>query len=368
MKSLFESTTINKLNLPNRFVRSATWEGMATDDGAVTPKLTQTLVTLAKGGVGLIITGHIYVLPEGQASPWQLGIHKDTLVKGLKTMTEAVHEAGGTLLAQLSHAGHFALESSIKGAPHVVSGFDGLSKSPRHEMRAKDLVRLINGFKDAAVRAQSAGFDGIELHCAHSYLLSQFLAPAYNRRKDGYGGSLLERSRIIREIIQAIREAVGQDFPILAKVNSEDFLDNGLTRNGSLLVCRILEEAGLDAVEISGGTQSGGKASPARTGITSEDKEAYFREACSEIKQELTIPVILVGGIRSFSVAESIIKSNTADYVSMCRPLIREPGIVNRWKSGDHTPSACKSDNLCFRPGTAGKGIYCLTREKENRQ
>ena len=353
------------MKLANRFMRSATWEGMAAEDGSVTPKLTKTMVDLAKGGVGLIISGHAYVLPEGQAGPWQMGIYKDELIDGLKIMVNEVHEAGGKIVAQLAHSGAFARKEIIKQVPHVVSNFEGLSKSPRHELTKKDIQKLIKAFAEAAQRAKIAGFDGVQLHAAHGYLLSQFLSPAYNRRNDEYGGPIENRVRIHLEMYHAIQDVVGADYPVLIKINSEDFLDNGLNLNDSITASTMLFDAGIDAIELSGGTLYSGKLSPSRLGINKEEKEAYFKEAAALFKKEINVPLILVGGVRSLNVAEQILENGIADYISMCRPLIREPGLINRWKSGDTHPARCKSDNLCLEPAWEGKGIYCVVEEKE---
>ena len=362
---LFKSSTINNMQLANRFIRSATWEGMATEDGRVTPNLIDTMTALADGGVGLIISGHAYVTPVGQASPWQLGIYDDSLTVGLRSMTDAVHRAGGRIVAQLAHAGHFALEKAIGTAPVVASDFDGLARTARTELSEADIRRLINAYAAAARRAQAAGFDGIQLHSAHGYLLSQFLSPWFNRRTDSYGGSLDNRVRIHVETIRAIRQAVGADYPILVKMNCEDFSEGGLTVADSIAAGRQMVAAGLDAIELSGGLLTGGKLSPSRPNINKVEKEAYFKEAAQAFKKALDVPLILVGGIRSLDVAEGLFKSGTADYFSMSRPLIREPDLINRWHSGDRTRARCLSDNLCFGPGMTGKGIYCVTEERE---
>ncbi|MBI9091956.1 MAG: NADH:flavin oxidoreductase [Desulfobacterium sp.] len=362
---LFQPSYINSMTLDNRFVRSATWEGMATDDGAVTPKLVETMEALAQGGVGLIITGHAYVLPQGQAGPWQLGITSDDQVDGLKTMTDAVHRKGGKIVVQLAHAGHFAAEKLTKTPPWVASAYEGLSDSPRHGMTQGDISDLVAAFAAAATRAKAAGFDGVQIHSAHGYLLSQFLSPVFNRRTDEYGGSIENRSRLHMEVLKAIRHAVGDDYPVLIKINCQDFQENGLTREEALQVCKCLADNGMDAIELSGGTLTGGKLSPSRTGITSSEKEAYFREEAAAIKREIDIPLILVGGLRSLDIANEMVDQGRADYISMCRPLIREPGLVNRWRSGDTAPATCKSDNLCFRPAMTGKGIYCVVEERE---
>jgi len=365
MTTLFDSTTINGMELSNRFVRSATWEGLAADDGAVTPKLIQTMVDLAEGGVGMIISGHAYVSPEGQAGPWQLGIYKDDLMEGLKEMTDAVHKAGGKIVVQLAHAGHFAVKALTRQTPHVVSAIEGLSKSPRHELTKEDIQKLVITFAEAAQRAKSAGFDGVQIHSAHGYLLSQFLSPAYNRRQDEYGGVIENRARIHLDVYHAIRSAVGKNYPILIKINSQDYIDNGLSLEDSIAASKMLAEAGLDAIELSGGTLTSGKLSPSRSGINKEEKEAYFKEAAAAYQQAMDVPLILVGGMRSFQVAEQTIKNQTADYISMCRPFIREPALIKRWQSGDTRPATCKSDNLCFGPAMEGKGIYCVVEEKE---
>lgn len=365
MSKLFETTEINGMKLANRFVRSATWEGMAADDGAVTPKLTQTMVDLAEGGVGLIISGHTYVSPEGQAGPWQMGIYKDELVDGLKTMTDAVHKAGGKIVAQLAHSGHLAVKELTGQLPHVVSDFEGLSKSDCHELTKEDIQTLVRAFADAAKRAKNAGFDGVQIHSAHGYLLSQFLSPEYNRREDEYGGAIENRARVHLEIYNATRSFVGKDFPVLIKINCEDYIENGLNLEDSIFASKMLAVAGLDAIELSGGMLTSAKLSPCRAGINKKEKEAYFKEGAAAYKKAIAVPLILVGGNRSMNVAEQTITSGTADYISMCRPFIREPGLIKRWQSGDTSPATCKSDNLCFGPAMEGKGIYCVTDELE---
>ncbi|MBW2638255.1 MAG: NADH:flavin oxidoreductase, partial [Deltaproteobacteria bacterium] len=272
MRKLFEDSMINGMNLPNRFVRSATWEGMATDHGAVTPKLIDTMAALAAGGVGLIITGHAYVRPEGKASPWQLGIYKDELVSGLRKMTAAVHACGGRIIAQLAHAGCFTSAQLTGQPPLVVSDFNELAtKSPRKEITARDISEIISAFADAAQRAKSAGFDGVQIHSAHGYLLSQFLSPAFNKRRDEYGGSVHNRARIHLEICHTVREAVGRDYPILIKMNCRDFVENGLELEESLQVAHLLADAGLDAIDLSGGTPASGRLSTSRSRIHSKD-------------------------------------------------------------------------------------------------
>ncbi|OPY89444.1 MAG: NADH oxidase [Syntrophus sp. PtaU1.Bin208] len=368
MKKLFESSQINGMILANRFVRSATWEGMATAEGGVTPRLIETMTHLARGGVGLIISSHTYIRQEGQATPWQLGIYRDELIPGLSEMAGAVHENGGRIVLQLAHAGAFAAESAVDQLPLAVSNLEGLADSPRKEITRQDIAELVGAFAEGARRAKAAGFDGVELHAAHGYLLSQFFSPLYNRRRDEYGGSVANRSRICLEILTAIRETVGRDYPVLIKMNGQDYSKDGLVREESLQIAQLLENAGIDAVEVSGGLLKSVKMSPSRPRIDTVQKEVYFREDARLFKKALKIPLILVGGIRSLEAAENLLTEGDADYIAMSRPLIREPELVSRWQAGDRRRAECTSDNLCFAPGFKGVGVYCVTREKETTQ
>jgi len=364
MTQLFETTRINGMHLDNRFVRSATYEGLAAEDGAVTPALIGKMSELAKGGVGLIISSHAYVSEEGQAGPWQLGAYKDALVPGLKDMADAVHAAGGKIVLQLAHAGYHAFTQAT-GRPAVAPSEPGMSKTPRHVLTPDEIQQIRDKFVNAARMAQNAGFDGVQIHAAHGYLLSQFLSPHYNRRTDQYGGGIENRVRAAAEILLAIRREVGASYPVLVKINCRDFCDSGLELPDSLKASEILVENSIDAIELSGGLLVNDKLTPSRKGIHSEKEEAYFETEAKAFKTKIGVPLILVGGNRSYPVADRIISEGTADYISMARPLIREPGLINRWRSGDLKRSACVSDNQCFKGIQAGMGVYCVTAEKQ---
>ncbi len=367
MSKLFEPSQINGMTLPNRFVRSATWEAMAADDGACTPQLIECMARLSEGHVGLIISSHAYVLQNGQAGPRQLGIYDDRLMEGLRGMARAVHEYGSPVAVQLAHAGYFAFAKATGELPMAPSAVEGLSKGPKREMTETDIAAVVEAFGLAAGRAREAGFDAVQIHAAHGYLLSQFLSPALNKRTDAYGGSLENRARALMEVLGSVRSAVGPDFPVLVKMNSQDFIEEGLTVEDSAAVAMMLQEGGIDAIELSGGTFLSGKNIPSRVGITSEEKEAYFKEAAMAFKKRLNVPLILVGGIRTPQLAEQFFEEGLADYFSMSRPFIREPDLVKRWESVDLRKSACLSDNLCFEPTRAGQGIYCVTEERQKK-
>jgi len=364
MPGLFESTSIKKMTLTNRFIRSATWEGLAGKDGSVTPKMIDVSVKLSQGGIGLIITGHSYVSLEGQATPWQLGSYSDKLIPGLSEMTNVVHGTGGKIIMQLAHAGSYAAS--------LLSGLDPIGPSPVEsglvgkEMTRDDIKKVTQAFSNAAVRARTAGFDGIQIHGAHGYLISQFLSPFFNKRKDEYGGEdINNRTRFVVEVLEAIRKAAGIDFPVLIKLNSEDFLTNGFTVEDMLHTTATLEEKGIDAVEMSGGTIVSGRNIPSRaTKSDSGQSGAYYEAAARQYKKKIRIPLILVGGIRTFETAERLVSEGITDYIALSRPLIREPGLINRWKSGDRKAALCVSDNGCFKPCFKGKGICCTTESR----
>ncbi len=368
MPMLFEGTTIKSMSLTNRFVRSATWEGMANEDGSCSPKLTDLMVRFAKGGVGLIITSHAYVSRKGKARPRQLGIYSDELVPGLAAMADAVHNAGGKIAVQLAHAGCHAdpvLTGQMPTGPSIIKG-DGMPNC--REMTGDDFRMVAEAFGKAAARAREAGFDGAQIHAAHGYLLSEFLSPFYNRRNDQYGGSVENRARLLLEVANNIRDKVGDRFPVMVKMNSEDFVTGGLTVEEMLEVASILERAGIDAIELSGGTMYSGGCVPVRPGrIDTENMEGYYLEAAGKFRERVKVPLMLVGGIRSYSVAERIVTEGIADYVSLSRPLIREPDLVNRWKSGDTAKARCLSDNLCYEPAIAGDGLYCVVQKRRDR-
>ena len=366
MSKLFENSQINTLELKNHFVRSATWEGMAGSDGSCTPLLIETMANLAKGGVGLIISGHSYIQAVGQAGPNQLAINDDKHIPGLRKMTDAVHKEGGKIIVQLAHAGCQA-DTKLSGMEAVgPSVFEVNGNRLCREITHDEISETVRLFGEAADRAKKAGFDGVQIHAAHGYLFCEFLSPFYNKRTDEYGGSLENRARIVLESYRAIRETVGSAFPVLIKINSEDFLENGLTVKETIEVSGMLEKEGIDAIEMSGGTiQSDKKLVPVRAGIDSEEKEVFYREAATSYKKQINVPLILVGGVRSYNIAEQLIADGITDYISLSRPLIREPGLINRWKSGDHSKAECISCNGCFRPAMKGEGIYCVVKKKE---
>jgi 2,4-dienoyl-CoA reductase-like NADH-dependent reductase (Old Yellow Enzyme family) len=247
-------------------------------------------------------------------------------------------------------------------APSLV---DGLPKTPRKVLTKEGIHEIVEAFGKAGIRAKEAGFDGVQLRPAHGYLLNQFISPVFNVREDVYGGPLENRARALLEILHRLRSSVGPGYPIMVKLNNQDYLANGLSLEDSLQIGSLLEKAGADAIELSGGTFASGKLGPIRGPINAPEEEAYFKTAGKIFKKKLGIPICLVGGIRSFPVAERLLEEGYADYISMSRPFIREPDLVKRWESGDRNKAACISDTKCFGPAMAGEGVYCVIEKRQ---
>ncbi len=362
MKEMFESTSIKGMSLANRFIYSATWDGCADDKGFCTQRNIDMLMERVNGGVGLIITGMAYVKPEGKAAPWQLAACGDEYIDGLAKLAGAIHDAQGKVVLQLAHSGCYA-PSALTGHEALGASTNDTDKFPQcREMTLQEIGQVVEAFGKAAGRAKKAGFDGVQLHGAHGYLLSQFLSPFFNKRTDNYGGSIENRARILVEALKAVRNEVGEEFLVFVKINSQDFVEGGLTEDEMLQVCAMLKNAGVDAIEMSGGTvYASGAFSCCRIGaLDTPEKEVYYRNSAIRFKEKVTVPLMLVGGIRSPEVAGKLVSEGLADYVSLCRPLIREPKLIKRWKDGDTAPAACIYCNGCFGPGLKGEGVQCI--------
>jgi 2,4-dienoyl-CoA reductase-like NADH-dependent reductase (Old Yellow Enzyme family) len=364
MSKLFEVTEINGMHLANRFVRSATYEAMAAADGGCSPRLVASMNQLAEGGVGLIITSHAYIRRDGQAGPRQIGIYKDDFIEGYRAMTQEVHNRGARIAMQITHGGFFSNDKLTGQRSLAPSEVEGFGQSRSREMDAEEIRDLIDAYAEAARRAKEALFDGVQIHAAHGYMMSQFLSPVFNQRSDGYGGSVENRARALLGVLRKVRAEVGPDYPVLVKMNCQDFLPGGLELQDSIQVAFELQKEGIDAIELSGGTIVSGEVSHCRAGITSEEKEAYFRAEARVFHEKVQVPLILVGGIRSFQLAEWLVNEGYTDYISMSRPFIREPGLIKRWESGDVRKARCVSDNQCRGPVLAGKELHCVVERK----
>jgi len=355
MSLLFTPAKIGNLELPNRIIRSATAERMANDvDGKPRDQLKSLWVNLAKGGTGLLITGHMVVHPSGKCHPEMTGIYSDDQIPTLKTLVSAVHLAGGKIAAQINHGGMQCAREAVNGtiAPSAIDA--EFLKQPARGLTTAEIDMLIDAFAQAARRAKQAGFDAVQIHGAHGYLINQFISPYTNRRTDQWGGDLQGRTRFLKEVALSVRKQVGPNYPVFIKFGMEDGLDGGLTAEAGAEVIAMMAEMGLDAVEISGGIG----ANSVLKGIKSPSREAYFRPLAQLARRKTDLPIILVGGMRSKTVMEHVLTSGDAKFVAMCRPLIREPNFPNMMKMGAQETSMCISSSNCWAENL-GEGIAC---------
>ncbi len=366
MSAIFDQTIINNMALSNRLVRSATWEAMCDDDGRPTGRLTDFYRDLAHGGVGLIVTGYTFVSPEGRQLHGKMGIHTDEFEQDYRKLTGAVHDAGGKIALQLVHAGGQTDTKNAGRQPLAPSAVevDQFPEVPA-ELTRDEINRIAAAFGDAARRAKEWGFDAVQLHGGHGYLITQFLSPLTNRRTDEYGGTIENRSRFAIEVYNSVRSATGSDFPVMIKLNGADNLEGGLQIDDAVYAAGKLSEAGVDAIEVTGGTPVSGARGPVRKKIDAPEKEAYNMDLARRIKEAVTCPVMVVGGLRSIGVAEAAVNEDGVDYIAMSRPFIREPGLANRWQEGNLAAATCISCNGCFVAGLKEGGIYCVVEKEE---
>lgn len=317
--NLFEATNIGALEVKNHFLRSATYEGAATDDGRPTEKILQLYEDLARGQVGTILTSYTFIADYEQPAKNQLGIYDDAMIPDYQKVVEAVHQHGSKILMQIVHGC-----SSKQGYPETakVLGPSALRHPesglvPR-EMTKADIQSVVDLFAKAAVRVKKAGFDGVQIHCAHGYLLSQFISPLFNHRTDEYGGSVENRLRMVLEVYHAVREAVGSDYPVWIKINCSDETEGGLTVDEFLPMGQALSQAGLDAIEISGlGWRS-----------HTPDERAYYKDAAIRLSELVDTPVILTGGLRSMDDLRPLYEHSKVSLFGFARPFMTNPNFL----------------------------------------
>nr|WP_320016043.1 NADH:flavin oxidoreductase [uncultured Desulfobacter sp.] len=350
---LFDSTTVNGMQLKNRFIRSAVWMKAAEADGHLNDTVCNIYEELAQGGTGLIITGYAYISDEEQPNPGMIGIYDDSFIDEYRDLTDRVHAAGSKIALQIVFGGSQSHhpdrdKMNILAPSDIENRVTGLCPK---EASTEDIKRIVKMFGDAAARAKAVGFDAVQIHGAHGYFLSSFLTPYYNRRTDGYNGDIHSRARIIYETYAEIRERVGKDFPVMIKLNFDDFMDEGegLIFEDALEIFKRLDEMGMDLFEVSATNESSGKGlAPARTKIARLDKQSYFREATAKIAEEVSVPVILMGGNRNVELMTDILNNTKIQYVSLARPLLCEPDLVNNWAENPGYKPKCVSCNQCW--------------------
>ncbi|MEE1139340.1 MAG: NADH:flavin oxidoreductase [Acutalibacteraceae bacterium] len=378
---LFNESNISGITVKNRIIRSATHDGLADENGAPNDKLISKYENLAKNEIGCIITGYAAVSRNG-VSPYlaMMKIYDDGVINKYKELTDAVHKYNTPVILQIAHCGRQTSSKAIgmqKVAPSSV--LHTFYPDKAKELAENEINEIINDFINAAVRAEKAGFDGVQLHGGHGYLLHDFLSPYGNRRKDSWGGSLENRCRIVELIIKGIKEKT--NLPVWIKLSAEDNRKGGMNIESSVEICKRLEKAGCDAIEVSCGTVEDGM-STMRSELLPMDAVFKYREPCASfpkllnkialpaanlinplikqpaplenfnvknagiIKKDVSIPIIVVGGIHKTADMENILKEGNADFVSMCRPFICEPDLAKKMKNGQ-TEAKCIMCNYC---------------------
>ncbi|MDY6791360.1 MAG: NADH:flavin oxidoreductase [Thermodesulfobacteriota bacterium] len=392
MSILFTPGKIGKVEIPNRFVNSATYECMAKETGEVRDELIKRYVRLAKGGVGLIITGMMCVHPSGRGYKHQIGIHHDSMIQGLKRLVDAVHHVGGRIAFQLAHSGRQTTKDMIGRTPLAPSsrGRDPINLVKPKAMTEDEIIQVIKAFGAAAKRAVEVGADGIQLHGAHGYLISEFLSPFFNIRTDSWGGSAENRFRFLKEVYLEVKEVVPDGFPVLLKLNTNDHTPKeGTYPSLAAKYSGWMAELGINAVEVSSGTTNYSYMNMCRGDVPTAELvkglswwekpigrfmigrlegkydlvEGYNLDAAKIVKPVIgDIPLLLVGGMRTVSHMEEVLKNNDADFISMSRPFIREPLLVNKIKDNKMDRVSCVSCNRCLAAAANELPVYCYNK------
>jgi 2,4-dienoyl-CoA reductase-like NADH-dependent reductase (Old Yellow Enzyme family) len=378
MSNLFDPRSLGKVEVKNVFIHSATYEAMADSEGKVTDKLLQRYERLAKGGVGLIIPGYCFVMPNGRSMHYQTSIHNDSMIDGLKRLVDIIHINDGKIVFQLAHSGRQTTKDKI-GQTQIAPSkgpMDTVYLARAKEMSESDIKEVINAFGNAANRAQKAGADGVQIHAAHGYLVNQFLSPFFNRRTDSWGGTDENRFKFIQKVILKVKENISDKMILLVKLNTQDFTPkDGITLPLARQYAKWLSELPIDGLELSCGTISFSMFNMVRGNVPTEEmvyklplwrkvlgkrmlrkmeggfdlEEGYNIEAAKQIKPVIgKIPLMVVGGIRSLEYMEKAIKNGYTDFISMSRPFIKEPNVIQKFKDGKINKVSCVSCNRCF--------------------
>lgn len=329
MPIINESIKIGKLTLENRVVMAPMAVGKATNDGTPTDSLIEFYVNcISQSKIGLVETEHCFVLENGRAGCTQLSLCKDDVIPYMKKLTSIVHSINNTkIFAQLSHAGNGT-------KPEYVGGTLYSSSNRIHPWMKQDVIpeplskyqiqEIVEAFGLAALRAKDSGFDGIEIHGAHGYLITQFISKWANKRDDEYGGTLHNRCRILKEIIDEIRNKVGEDYPISVRIGAIDQLEGGNTLDDAIQLAKWLEDWGVQMISVSGGMSG--------TSRKGWNGPGFYRDCSAEIKKAVNIPVMMTGAINEIFEAESILQNNDCDLIGVGRALLRNPGWASELK------------------------------------
>ena len=371
LDNLFSPESIGNVRIKNRIVRSATFSQRAEKYGKIGEHIIEFYQELAAGGTGLIIMEFISVDVGGMISPFQTRLDDDSYIPGHKKLVQKVHDFSEVKIA--AQIGHSGKQGSHPKYPPVApsSVKDKITGLIPRELTIEEIEGLIEKFVNAGYRAYVSGYDIVQLHAAHGYLLSNFISPYSNRRKDAFGGSIENMTNILVMIHDQLREKVDKKFPIIVKLQTQDFVTGGLILQDGIKIAKITLDAGFKAIEPSGGigeTQIGLEEVYPSKIIKVQEEENYFLPVAKQLKPLMEqSKLILVGGIKNPISAENILKNGFADFISMSRPLIYEPDLPNRWQSGDIEKAKCISCNSCYMSMLRGP-THCVVRKKREKK
>jgi 2,4-dienoyl-CoA reductase-like NADH-dependent reductase (Old Yellow Enzyme family) len=359
MSLLFEPHEFAGIKVRNRFVRSATVNNLTNEGNRITPGLWKLYTDLARGGVGLIMAGVWRPKREWYAGHYfqQPCLDMPGIEDEIRALVEEVHRLGAAFVPQISPP--FMINGKrVGGSSADVSIVPG----PLDE---HDIADIGNAYCDAGRVIRGAGCDGVQLHCCHNDVLSRMISPSFNQRTDQYGGSAENRARLVLELVRELKEGAGEDFPVMIKVNASDFREGGMTMVDAAEIASLLASGGICAIEPSSG---GAGASYTPSGPIAKDEwhEGYLIEHAARIKEAVHVPIMVVGGMRNLNMMEEVVASGKGDLISMCRPFIREPDLINRWLSGDISPSQCDSCDGCLRETERREKLRCVVTTRRD--
>ncbi|MDF2636796.1 MAG: NADH:flavin oxidoreductase [Pelosinus sp.] len=324
MARLLTPLKIKNLELKNRLIMPPMATSRAGLHGEITSPLLQYYDEKTRDGYfGMVITEHSFISTDGKTSFHQISSADNSMLSGLRQLSDIIHNNRCPVILQLNHAGSGTKMDIIGSQPIAPSAVINPSKSNLElpcELKCDDIQRIINNFASAALRGKQAGFDGVEIHSCHGYLLNQFLSPLTNRRTDKYGGNIKGRILIHLEVLRAVRNAVGNNFPILFRLGATDNMDGGLSLDDCITVAKELEKEGTDMLDISGGM--------CRYTVPDSEKAGYFIKQAKAVKNAVSIPVLVTGGIRTLEEAELLLKNNVADLIGIGRPVFNNSNWI----------------------------------------
>jgi 2,4-dienoyl-CoA reductase-like NADH-dependent reductase (Old Yellow Enzyme family)/thioredoxin reductase len=368
---LFSPIRLGKLELPNRLVFAATSSELADKDGYVFDDMAEYYAERTRGGTGLIVVEATYVEQEGKRLHHNAMLHEDHFIPGMRKVADAVHAAGGKVALQLNHGGRESIPE--------ISGSQPLAPSPvpshftavgdpvmPKELTVAEIQRIVRRFVEASLRTREAGYDAIELHGAHGYLIGQFLSPNVNLRQDEYGGDLKRRTRFYVELIQGIKKALGDDYPVICRMNGHDYSSGGLEIDEAVEIAAILEQAGADSISMSGGIHS---SRPYRIVPGMGVERGCYVAYAEAVKKRVRVPVMTVGRINTPELAEEILEKDQADFICLSRPLIADPYFGVKAKADKPEEIVpCIACNECLATIHHHKGIACTVNPIVSRE